>query len=350
MVKETLGAFTPEDARMVLDAVRFLKSQGFLRKDGNKPPQNVPPRTPRLFRNDTDETVPAYACMQVTGTYESGSQNYFTIQKPEDATAESGPYVFNHHNPVEPGEFGKCHDGVETRSLSTAPAASAGTRFAPSPGSWNVTANPEGMFVHAGPDDLGPNVARIFIYGAGEAGRVDGTLQDCLYRSDSTGVVDTDDGPVEFDNQWLDDGMIGSEITLEQYTDSNGNTRWRPLRIARRKARWLEVTKSGGDWEVIAFHEGEDPEECGEDIICEFDCSCLEEGDKAYAKYDPNTDKYYVHASDSAVLGPADTINVIDGGSSTGGGDGLTAINAQSTTPHNRSKHSLAARNQYRRK
>ena len=50
--------------------------------------------TPAYFHNDAGETIPAYACMQVTGTEEIDGQNYLVVEKPADTDGTAGGFVF----------------------------------------------------------------------------------------------------------------------------------------------------------------------------------------------------------------------------------------------------------------
>jgi len=70
--------------------------------------------------------------------------------------------------------------------------------------------------------------------------------------------------------------------------------------------------KDGEEWNVTKYWEGEDPEICGPPIVeCLFGCDCLKDGDKVYARYSPEDDKYYAVSSASAMLGPARDIEVM---------------------------------------
>ena len=335
------GFFSPEDAKLVLDTVRELISTGVLRNATQlvdslnvKPrseqgkihrPQNVAPPTPLVFRNDSGEAIPPYACMQVVDTYEDGPRNILIVQKPSDEFAENGPYVFNRHREVLEGEFGTCDDGTEVHAISEVPTADSGTRFGPQKDEWKIQQLPCGPFIQAGPDDLGEEVVRVFVDAVKI--KLEITLEDCLTRSDETGQGKRTDNDeiLTFDNYWQLDGIKNSEAVVERYQTSDGEWKWRLDRVVSKKARWLILEKTESGWDVVSFHSGEhpqQPEDCGLEVVCPFDCSCLEPGDKVKADYDANTDRYYVTSSDSATLGPADTLTAIDAGTSSGGGDG----------------------------
>ena len=156
------GLFTPADARMVLDAAKFVRDNGFaLRALLRRTPLAMPdPAFPPIkFRNDSGETCPAYACMEVTGTATVGGRTVFTIDKP--STHWGGPYLFNLHRDVANGEYGLADAGVEVFGLSDRPTA-AGYRFGPQAGSWSLQETVTGPFMQAADEaNIGSGVARL---------------------------------------------------------------------------------------------------------------------------------------------------------------------------------------------
>ena len=168
-----IGAYSPETARTILEVVNYLKSNGFVITSGQKLDQRSPvnPADPPLwFRNDSGETIPPYACMQVVGTVEVGGRNYFKVDKPADSNAEAGPYLFNLHREVLDGEYGIADAGVETRTLSDSPSAAAGTRMSPQADSWKLKESDAGQYSQAGADDLDAESCRVMMLGQGAVG------------------------------------------------------------------------------------------------------------------------------------------------------------------------------------
>lgn len=90
-----------------------------------------------------------------------------------------------------------------------------------------------------------------------------------------------------------------------------------------RFARFVNLTKGGplpGGWTLVTYWDGQDPFQdalCRPTIECLFDCSCLEDGDKAYASYDPIANTYRVIGTESALLGPPQDADVVVGVSAT---------------------------------
>ena len=74
--QKQIGAYAPQTAREVLDHVRYMQRTGFVPRAGVKLPQNPAQALPLYFRNVSGSTMPAYACMQITGTVEIEGQNY----------------------------------------------------------------------------------------------------------------------------------------------------------------------------------------------------------------------------------------------------------------------------------
>jgi hypothetical protein len=155
--------FKPETAAMILEVVRYLKNSGYIIDQPGRGGAFISPQTPIFVRNDSGEQVPAFACMQATGTVEDGGQNYIKIGKPVDTTGTAGAYLFNGVQPIDAsGEnrFGVAHDGPVVRALSNGSSATSGSRWQPVIGSWSIA--PGGnIFAAIGGDDIASDVIRI---------------------------------------------------------------------------------------------------------------------------------------------------------------------------------------------
>jgi hypothetical protein len=155
--------------RMVIEVVRYLRQSGFVVPQAGRAPRELQQATPIFVRNDSGEQVPAFACLQSTGTVESGGQNYIKIDKPADTTGTSGAYLFNGVAPIEPGGFGVAHDGPVVRMLSS--TSTSGAKLVPVVGSWTVAAG-DGPFTAIGADDIGSGVIRASVAGIGGGGAI----------------------------------------------------------------------------------------------------------------------------------------------------------------------------------
>ena len=155
MPSEAIGAFSPADARMILDAVRFLKSSGVLLNDGKKKPAVVPPPRMIYFKNDSGETCPAFSIMQVTGTEEVGGQNYLTIDKYSESVF--GQLLINGYREVETDGLGVAQPGPIYRIQGDGSTVTNGYLWGASNGSWTATDN-GGPYLASGEDDVETDV------------------------------------------------------------------------------------------------------------------------------------------------------------------------------------------------
>ena len=134
----TLGGFKKETAKIILDVVQYLRESGFVIPRPGRGEQFVPPEAPIYIRNDTGEVVPPFACLQTTGTVDTGGQNYITVDKPVDTTGDAGGYLFNGIAPIEVGGYGIAHDGPVVRMLTDGSAIACGDLWDPVVDSFEV--------------------------------------------------------------------------------------------------------------------------------------------------------------------------------------------------------------------
>lgn len=161
-----IGAYDTYTAKIVLDVVRYLRDSGFVIPQHGRGNQFIPPDAYIYVRNDSGEEVPAFACMQVTGTVESGGQNYIKVNKPTDTNGDDGRYLFNGVAPIEAGGYGVAYDGPFVRMLTDGSSITVGDLWEPEIGQWTVT--PGGtQFSAVGADDIKTDVMRAFILGGG---------------------------------------------------------------------------------------------------------------------------------------------------------------------------------------
>jgi len=159
---ERIGAYTPETAKLVLEVINTLRRTGYIQQGTQSSPYNPPPNTPIYFRNDSGETVPAFACMQSSGTVSVGSgtskKTYIKMVKPIDVTGEGGPHFFNLFRPVLAGKYGIADDGPELRALGTDPGVGKG--MDPTVASWTLSSDGS-MFRSIGPDLIASGVLKV---------------------------------------------------------------------------------------------------------------------------------------------------------------------------------------------
>jgi hypothetical protein len=153
-----VGGYSPATAKLIYDVVRYLNSNGFViekkRGTGNvvRPPEYI------YVKNTSGEVVPGYACMQAVGTVDHGEQTYVEIDKPADIVGTAGAFLFNGPQQIEIGGYGISFPGPMVRALFTAGSG----RCSPIVNDWELTADADGIFVAAGADIVGTDVAKVF--------------------------------------------------------------------------------------------------------------------------------------------------------------------------------------------
>ena len=246
-----IAAYTPDTAKMILEVVEFLRRSGFVREAGRKIPQ-VFSDTPVLFRNDSGETVPPFACLQVTGAVDSDGRNYLTASKPTDATSEAGAYVFNGFHEVLTGEYGVCQPHGVVRAISDDHGGDAGMSYRPIVNDFRIELCP-GPFMMIGLDDIGEDCIRVMHSPTG--------------RGKAKWIVCT----------------LNAEGTLTDPT-------------------------------VDEYWEGEDPEKCeAVTLVDPLGMPCPLKGQKVLCCYRPETDDYALISTKSALMGAPEDKNVVIG-------------------------------------
>lgn len=186
----TLGAFKKETAETILAVVRYLKESGFVIAPPGRGQQFIPPQAPIYVRNDSGADIPPFACMQTTGTVDSGGQNYVKVNKPVDDTGTAGKYLFNSIAPIETGGYGIAHDGPLVRMLTDGSTITCGDSWQPDVGQWAVKTGGS-LFTAAGADDIGTDIMRAFVGSSGDGmGRIEFTITSATTISDTDSPYD----------------------------------------------------------------------------------------------------------------------------------------------------------------
>ena len=158
-----VGAFTPEQRAKTLAAVELLNRSGFALQAGQKKPLQEWREPPIFCQNVSGEEIPAYACVQATGTVEAGGINYLEVDKPADAVGDAGPYFFNGPSAIEIDGYGMIFDGPLVRALGDGTSATAGDAWGPAASSWEVAPASNGLFIAVGNDDVATDVVRLMV-------------------------------------------------------------------------------------------------------------------------------------------------------------------------------------------
>ena len=165
-----IAGFSRKNAEIILETVRYLRANGFITPRGTRG-QRTAAETPIYVRNDSGEEIPAYACLQTTGTVEDGGQNFITVDQPVDNTGDAGAYLFNGQEPIEIGGFGIAYDGPLTRMLTDGASLTSGDKCRPVVGEWHIEAGGD-LITIVGDDDIEPDTVRGVIGASGGGGGV----------------------------------------------------------------------------------------------------------------------------------------------------------------------------------
>jgi len=185
-----VGYLSPEDMRLVWAVCNYLKTSGFVIPAGRYNRQQIPPPTPVFVRNDTGVEIPAFACLQSTGTVEAGGQNYVKVDYPADTTGTAGVYLFNGIAPIEIDGYGIAHDGPECRMLTDGSTITSGAKWQAQVGSFELA--PGGTaFSAIGADDIAADVMRGVIGAGGGAAIVAITKVGGIAARATSGVPHT---------------------------------------------------------------------------------------------------------------------------------------------------------------
>jgi hypothetical protein len=168
MAGEVAG-FSRKNAEIILETVRYLRANGLIVPQSGRGRQFIPPLAPIYVRNDSGEEIPAYACLQTTGTVEDGGQNFITVDQPVDNTGDAGPYLFNGQEPIEIGGFGIAYDGPLTRMLTDGATLSSGDKCRPVVAEWYIELGGD-LITIVGDDDIEPDTVRGVIGASGGGG------------------------------------------------------------------------------------------------------------------------------------------------------------------------------------
>lgn len=171
------GFFSPTTAQQILADLKLLKSAVFGNGAVNNPQLTA---TPIYVHNTTAEEIPAYGCMQCTGTEVIGNRTYIQVSKPADSTGEAGGFLFNSPRAIPADGNGVAFAGPHVRAMGDGSTATAGDRWAPQASDWEIAPNADGFLICVGDDDVETDVVRC-IYSYGQLGIVH-------FRSTSGGI------------------------------------------------------------------------------------------------------------------------------------------------------------------
>jgi hypothetical protein len=155
MSLEEIGAFSTADARRVWQATLAMER----RSKAASPSDYMPESEPITFRNDSGETIPAYACVQLFSTADESDRNIFVAKKPVNTTtANVDQFVFNNEFEVAIDAYGTAQSGPVFRATKTGSIAS-GVRVGPVNSSWKIDRG--AFWTNLGTDDVQTDCVRL---------------------------------------------------------------------------------------------------------------------------------------------------------------------------------------------
>lgn len=163
------GIFSPATARQVLADLRALKAAVFGGGVGVVPQLT---QAPIYVHNVSGEEIPAYACMQATGTEVIGDRTYIQVDQPADSTGEAGGFLFNSPTAIPIDGNGIANAGPHAKVLGDGSTATAGDRWAPVASAWSIAPDTDGFLICAGDDDVATDVVRVISIGGAGGGQI----------------------------------------------------------------------------------------------------------------------------------------------------------------------------------
>lgn len=111
-----------------------------------------------LIKNTESNTIPAFGCVEVTGTAdETNGPNFVTVKKP---TSTGTLFLFNGPYEIEANGYGRAQTGPVYRVYKNSGTVTLGNRWAPTASQYYLTKG-YGAYVVMGADDIGTNVFRV---------------------------------------------------------------------------------------------------------------------------------------------------------------------------------------------
>ena len=167
MADEPFGFISDSRMRQLLADMQLIKSI-VLGNQNTQQPQLGP--APIYVTNVSGEEIPAYACMQCTGTAVIGNRTYIQVDQPADSTGEAGGFLFNSPRAIAIDANGIGFAGPHVKALGDGSVATAGDKWGPVASAWTVADDADGIFVVIGDDDVATNVVRLFAGVSGGGG------------------------------------------------------------------------------------------------------------------------------------------------------------------------------------
>jgi len=158
MANSDVGYLSPSEMQRVWNAVLEFERVRTSQVQEARP--YIDP--PVLFRNDSGQTIPAYGCVQINGTYdeEQSSCHYVTLKRPFQRTsAVLSTFSFNGPREVLDKEYGRLQSGPIFRAIKDSTTMSIGMRLGPIDSQFKLGKGC--LFSYAGPDNVETDCIRV---------------------------------------------------------------------------------------------------------------------------------------------------------------------------------------------
>ena len=163
MADEPFGFISDSRMRQLLADMQLLKSIVLGSQNTQQPQIGT---APIYVTNVSGEEIPAYACMQCTGTETIGNRTYVQVDQPADSDGAAGGFLFNSPRAIPIDGNGVAFAGPHVKALGDGSTATAGGRWAPQASNWAVGDDVDGIFMCIGNDDVATNIVRLFCHQA----------------------------------------------------------------------------------------------------------------------------------------------------------------------------------------
>lgn len=138
------------------DIIRYCRKNGLWSTQGDSS-DSVFGSASILVKNTEANVIPAYGCMEVTGTVDESGQAYVTVKKP---TSTGVHFLFNGHYEIEASGYGCAQSGDVIRAYKSTGTVTFGNRWRPTASQYYLTKG-VGHYVVLGSDDIGTDVIRF---------------------------------------------------------------------------------------------------------------------------------------------------------------------------------------------
>jgi len=178
---DEIGVFTPEQARTLwqdYQTRRQLQPHVSQNYPQRRPVDEVSPH--RVFvKNSEAETIPAYACMRITGTEVVGGRTALTVEKPTDI---DGEFVFNSQYAIAAGAVGWAYRyGLVVMLGNGVTPTIANAQYRPVVASWTIEEG-TGPFVVFGEHNASTDALLGRLASGGTSNIIHGIVNEVLGR------------------------------------------------------------------------------------------------------------------------------------------------------------------------